>query len=360
MLLGLPYGVNDIHYGLTLDSTTQSSGFLQQDFTLKCTIIAGKLIDRNIMPKKPSFAEAVALDEQLETVAALMPKEWWDLPAGFPSSPMELNQVRHRLLQQLYFFHIRAYLHLPFIVKSPAAPPHTHSTQVSLEASRHMLSRYFLLRSEVGGCRLFDCKTTDFVGFMGAVILFICICNDNSSSRRMDDLRVIQTMRTTFVNEEQERQCPIASSCHKTLSILLEMHDGKSQISDTPEKIQIPYFGTMTRKRKLKSTNPNAVLGPTETTSVNATHVTQPDSGITANFLVSNHSTIGPAAYFGSSMEQGGFAMPDIAFDDMLWEVDDISNFFPESLYPWLDTNMLDVDLGTATSVGINHGFPSI
>ena len=57
MLLGLPYGINDAHYGFKPDgfSLRWARVSAAKIHTFQCALIAGKLIDRNLMSSKPSL-----------------------------------------------------------------------------------------------------------------------------------------------------------------------------------------------------------------------------------------------------------------------------------------------------------------
>src|SRR4051794_37476955 len=109
------------------------SGFLQHQFVLRCAFIAGKVIDRNIAPDNPSFAHAMDLDEQMDAIAASMPDGWWDTQNLLLSPDLQPDQHRERLLQQFCFFHVRFYVHLPFIMKSRIASPFNHSRLACME-----------------------------------------------------------------------------------------------------------------------------------------------------------------------------------------------------------------------------------
>ncbi|KAF5684538.1 hypothetical protein FCIRC_3881 [Fusarium circinatum] len=62
LLLGLPYGFNDAHLGPTVEPYNMPV-YPEQRFVLRCASIAGKIIDRNMMPGKPSSASSMLLDE---------------------------------------------------------------------------------------------------------------------------------------------------------------------------------------------------------------------------------------------------------------------------------------------------------
>jgi len=345
MLLGLPCGVNDAHHGSTLDMMAEESETRQQQFIRRCAFIAGKVIDRNIIPSKPSFASAMALDEQMDEIAASMPEDWWDTPAKLPGPSPELDQFRERLLQQFYFFHVRIYLHLPFIVKSPTISLYEHSRFTCLEASRQMLRRFVILRTEVQGACLFECKTSDFVGFMAAVVLLLGLsgpCEISNPRNSDEDLCVITSMERIFHKEERENGCKIASQCRKTLRILWGIEDNDSRNAESsaePEQILIPYFGTVVR-RPVKRVSTQTVSGNAHSSSHGTLFLPltlqEPTTSSTAEeqiFFADTHT-----------IEYGGYNTSHDIPGSMHQEADSFGNFPTDDLSPWLDTAMMDID----------------
>ncbi|CAH0038074.1 unnamed protein product [Clonostachys solani] len=248
MLLGLPYGFNDAHFGADTESLIAGPEFLDQRFVLRCAFVAGKVIDRNVVPVRPSSTFSMLLDEQMDAIAASMPESWWELPTDLPGSEEEIESLRNRLLQQFYFLHVRMVLHLPFLFglsETALQKVHGHSC---LEASRSLLKRFVLLRSIVNGSSIFDCKTSDFVGFMGAVVLTVGWSRDLSGAAAArtpaaDDIVLLERARSIFSREETEKGCRIAAQCRMTLELLCEFNDGRD--GETRRKIAIPYFGSV-------------------------------------------------------------------------------------------------------------------
>ncbi|OCL04527.1 hypothetical protein AOQ84DRAFT_433438 [Glonium stellatum] len=313
MLLGLPYGINDAHYGLIMDSDVEGSGFLQQQFTLRCSLVTGKLIDRNLAAGKPSYGITVDLDERLDAIANAMPKRWWDIPTILPDSGPELDQVRERLLQQFFFFHIKTYLHLPFLLKPSMTSPYDHNKSSCIDSCRQMLRLFKVFRTEVGGEFTYECKTSDFISFMAAVIFIVglsssdCVPNLRASE---DDIQLLESTKKIFEREEKERGCKVASQCRKTLELLSGMQDESSSTTDSlaePDKIVIPYFGTL-------------------------------------NFLANTQA-----------VEYDGSNLPNSMLGSMQWEVDDFGNLIGDDLAPWLNTTMMDIDQDWSMFLDMNN-----
>jgi hypothetical protein len=258
MLLGLPYGFNDIHFGPITETLAYTLGSADHRFILRCVLCAGKVIDRNIAPGTPSFAKAMELDEEMDTIAACMPTVWWNIPdesTGI-STDLELDTLRERLLQQFYFFHVKMYIHLPFLAKSSSALSASEVSKLTcMKSARQMLARFQLLCTEVvHGTYLFECKTSDFVGFMAATVLLIGLSTSNLDSanalQHQDDLRLIKAVEENF--EREKHECKLAAQCWMTLRILSQtLRNPQTETSNLTNEIQeinIPYFGVVVRK----------------------------------------------------------------------------------------------------------------
>ncbi|KAK9235281.1 hypothetical protein V1525DRAFT_421512 [Lipomyces kononenkoae] len=198
------------------------------------------------------------LDEELESIASSLPEDWWNIPAELPEQATyaELDSLRERLLQQFYFYWVKVYLHLPFLVKSSTKSPNTTSRSICIQAARQILRRYRLLRSanQAGYC-LFDCKTTDFASFAISIILLISIFHSGDTSMPQpnldDDLGLIAAADGILQREELEKSCGLAAQCRKTLRILSGTQEGESSdysMSSELRQVVIPYFGVVVRK----------------------------------------------------------------------------------------------------------------
>lgn len=262
MLLGLPYGLNDNHYQSAITASGMSQGFY---FVLNCAVISGKIIDRNMTPGKPSYAKVIELDEKLDSIASPLPKDWWMIPSDIeqPLQPIESDNLREQLLQQLYFFWVKLYLHLPFLVESSVGSPHYFSRMACIEAAKQILRRYRVLRcrNKSGYC-LFECQTTDFACFTAAVVLLVGTfhCSAEFLSPNVEeDLELVAATDKILLDEELKSDCKVAAQCRKVLRMLsLE----GPEPSDEYREVVIPYFGVVIRKRShhTQSNNPRNLL----------------------------------------------------------------------------------------------------
>ncbi|PTB64990.1 hypothetical protein BBK36DRAFT_1169775 [Trichoderma citrinoviride] len=244
MLLGLPYVLNDNHYQSIIQAPGMAPGFY---FVLRCAILCGKIIDRNMTVSKPSFARAMELDEEMESIASSQPQDWWAIPTTLdqPLEPLELNELREQLLQQFYFYWVKLFLHLPFLVETTTSSPHYFSRMACIEAAKQILERYRLLRYKMksGHC-LFECKTTDFACFTAAVVLLIGTFHSSapyrSSNAVEEDLELVADTDRLLMAEEVENDCRVAAQCRKVLQMLSVK---EPDASDEDREVVIPYFG---------------------------------------------------------------------------------------------------------------------
>ncbi|RFN43339.1 hypothetical protein FIE12Z_12429 [Fusarium flagelliforme] len=315
LLLGLPYGFNDAHFGPSIEHATPENRFI-----LRCAFIAGKVIDRNLIPGKPSSASSMLLDEQMDTITSSMHSSWWDPPSPLPTSDSEIDTLRSRLLLQFYFFHIRINLHLSFIARSELTSPRDSHRLVCSEASRQLLKRFLLLSSRVGGANIFDCKTTAFVAFMAAVALILTL-SPTTTPISNEDRNLIPLVKGIFDREEKEG-CKIAGQCRKMLDMLLgiPLYNDEASSGRLPEKVLIPYFGYIHR-----DLTRHAVFADLKDQAIGITNVSS--DGI---------SELG--------IESGSNSLPETMETQMCWEFGGLEQFQVDDLSSWLDTAMLDIN----------------
>ncbi|KAH8687320.1 hypothetical protein BGZ60DRAFT_5859 [Tricladium varicosporioides] len=341
LLLGFPYGVNDAHYGPIMSLSEDHPGFLLQQFTLECARMAAKVIDRNLLPNKPSFASTVELDEQLEVMGQPMGQKWWEVPSTVPLLE-ELDSVRDRLLQQLYFFQIRLYLHLPFLVSISATSLHNYSRVACLESSRQILHRFHFLQSEERRECLFACKTVEFMGFMAAVVLLIGLTASNQTSESptaAEDLILIKGAERILASESA-RGNKVSTQCHDALvqlsnpQIACTAHTNAAKIR---KKILIPYFGIVIR-------SDNQVLAPQNSIANEQNSSKGPMAPTYLSTSSSMVRTDGESMPINPSLEDGGQLNGYSELDGVQLELDYFGNIREEDLSAWLNTSMIDID----------------
>lgn len=316
MLVGLPYGFNDAHYGETLTEIVKESPYLILRLSLNGAILAGKVIDRNMSPHKLSFAHAMNIEEQMASVALSTSDSWWKLP-NEPGAYeyTDIDFLRERLLLQFYFFHIKLYVHLPFIGQLPIEATHQLSKTKCEEASKELLRRYIIFRSENLGPCLFECKTTDFIAFTAVVVLLICASKESDRSNRSGfrgDISNLVAATGNIFEKLEEKGCKVVSQCRATIQFLSSGDRTSAAQAHTQQvsSIKIPYFGTV-----VKQSLAGSLITP------------------------SNSETLPlPTDYF--SIEYQRLEDPVLSCDDSYWGGGNTSG--GES-FPWAETEELDI-----------------
>ncbi|KAF5986768.1 hypothetical protein FBULB1_2298 [Fusarium bulbicola] len=335
LLLGLPYGFNDAHLGPTVEPYNMSV-YPEQRFVLRCASIAGKIIDRNMIPGKPSSASSMLLDEQMDTIASSMDLSWWDLPESLPNSHAETDELRNVLLLHFYFFHVRINLNLPFIVGTESKPLRGSQRLVCLEASRQLLKRFTILRTQIEGFSIFDCKTSDFVGFMACVSLILCLSQPQSGEIIVpvsdEDQNVIAQVKYIFEREEKAG-CKVACQCRRMLEILSGNTLDSDEVSSRklPDRITIPHFGYIRRDAVQQAgfhVTPEVPVARSNEQSMTAAPTISSDS----------------LGRLGTGREGSNWL--ETVDSGMYWGFDAVEQFqVDDDLSSWLDTAMLDVNL---------------
>lgn len=246
LLLGLPYSVQDAHLSPEEDTGQVRPFMYGQLFLLRCGKAVGRIIDRNHASREPAWSVTVAIEEEMEAIATLMPDYWWENPSILEGTDPELGSIRIRLLTQIYFFHTRMYLHLPFMRMPATDARYEYSRSLCLQAVRELVKRYLLLRTKIlaTGEDLSDCKINDFTAFTASVVLLVGLLQckgDLAGLQSQNDWDLIHRVRKTIRRLIDEKFCKMLAQCDRALGLLMER-----PISHEPIEVFIPYFGTVT------------------------------------------------------------------------------------------------------------------
>ncbi|KAJ4328898.1 hypothetical protein N0V84_000686 [Fusarium piperis] len=322
LLLGLPHGFNDalLDTSEPKDVDSSSPEVWIPIFIHKCAVTAGEVINYLISPGKPSFAKAMSLDEDMDNIYNSVPSSWWDIPDKLPSSRTELNNLVDRLLIHFFFFHIRMYIHLPFLKNSSSSASQEVVRLACTGTARQLVKCFLVLHTEVDGASLFDCKTSDFVAFTAAVVLLIGNSISDGSSRPQD-LQLVADAERIFQASEEEG-CKMAGQCRRALVLL----SSPPQNGSSTQEILIPYFGRVVRSVQTQSPDDRPVSG-------------YPQLALSTT----EASSSGAQSTWGSaySLDYMGFT-PALAMNEM-WEFGRTSE--DDTMSPFgLDVGMLDID----------------
>lgn len=243
MFLGLPYGLLDMHHRQILEAKLEND-YLDSIMTIRCAMISGKVIDRNHSGTKVSISKALELDEEMNELATFFPETWWELPDRVQADGHDFDEIQIRLHHQLFFFHLRLYIFLPFLSGSEENSVHGSIVRIaSMEAARQLLRRYLSLQSDAEGLSPSECKLVDFMAFTSAIVLLLGCSSSSGPSTSSDgnDVEAVLSLIRCLQRQEDQENCPVASQCSKTLTVLLSR-------SSTDKEIRIPFFGTVVRK----------------------------------------------------------------------------------------------------------------
>lgn len=211
------------------------------DFVFDTCLIAGQVIDHNSMPDRLSFATAMKLDEQMQSISVSAPPNWWDLDGFMPQEEQEVDSLRDKLLIQFFFLHVRMYLHLPFLAAATPTEQLLVSSNLCYTIAERMMRCYIILRRPMkNGNFLLDCKTTDFVGFTATAVLLVARCrkaafNMISVEELTSSWALSQEAKDIFRDLNHSNSCNVTRQCYLSLCQML------NPIKD--ERIPIPYFG---------------------------------------------------------------------------------------------------------------------
>jgi hypothetical protein len=361
IILGLAYGINDAHCHLGRYTDKGGAGMATQPFTLRCGLAAGKIIDRNQSGVENSISKTMEIEENLQDIAATMSQDWWDitsLQANILSS--NVAETRERLCTHIYWLVLRMHLYLPFLLKEQANIGYSYGNNRTqcIESARMLLERYYILRADVDEKPVYDSKTTDFIGFMAAIIMIIGISQSKTtkqlqtSKQAMENWRLLETSVTHFQDLNKRSPCKLFSQCHRTLRLLMGKADygaeSESQGGISSSKIFIPYFGTVTIRRALwepSSTSSRPTLSHQSINTVPATTNSETFSNITRP----------NATYSSESFPASGLEDTQIQFDEPansamfnLYDDEELFGTFNETgdSFTWLNDciPMMDID----------------
>ncbi|KAF2141777.1 uncharacterized protein K452DRAFT_250611 [Aplosporella prunicola CBS 121167] len=286
LLLGLPYGIADSHCDFSVyqpsSNTTSQPPF---QFMIRLSRLAAAVIDRtqgNI--ESVSYAPALDLDAQLDSLVAEMGSEWWDIHSSIDNhtnSPKNFL-FRSRILAQIFFHQLRVYLHLPFMLRSATDPKFAYSCTACFRAARQLLGLYHILRGSAASYSnnpaadsstepekpLYECKVVDFVGFTAAVLLMLGLLGygrlENTSNNTttnaaqaeddVRDWRLVEATMAIFAHASTEKGGTVAAQSLRVLQQLCSVRDSDYDIvGEGPQgcmsRTVIPYFGTITVRR---------------------------------------------------------------------------------------------------------------
>ena len=275
LLLGLPYALSD---GPAVKEASENCADPTSRYQRKIAMIAGDIIDRNQASSNPSLPLTLEIDQNLENVAKLMTDDWWDVESSESAQTISVEEAFCRKGTQLWYFQIKAFLHLPFMLQSATDRRYEYNRHACLDAARQTIHRHHLFRLDDDGA-YFICKIMDFQVFNAVVLLLLGLLGYGGASSQdaeQEDLQLIATtlsiLRRASNAEPSDAMLSQSVEAIETLAAFRSENASEEwQKAGKEHRIVIPYFGTINisagsrfSASKIVDGNSSAVSHPAE------------------------------------------------------------------------------------------------
>jgi hypothetical protein len=354
LMLGMPYGIADTHCNLDFMGQNVSTSIASNPmvFFSKIAYFSGKVIDRTQCLQEATYASALDLEQELNNYAAQMAPSWWHVePLVACDDPSVAYEWQEKVLGQIAFHQIKAYLHMPFMLKSANQEVYSPSRKACIDGSREMLRLYHLLRAD--GTPLYECKAIDFIGFTACILLVLGLlgygrANTHNPFQDESDWALIETSMEIFKRASSEKGGRVAAQSYRALEQLhrVKNYDCEGPNTNETAKIVIPFFGTISVQRgqsfKHVATTPSCPSAQTTPSTLPLTCPATPDFNSVHQHAATGYSSMDPQIMYD------GFYIPQTsnAFDPQLNDESLASYITPAYNIPnWHGGNMdLDQD----------------
>ncbi|KAJ5156194.1 hypothetical protein N7492_008997 [Penicillium capsulatum] len=299
LMLGMYNGITDV----ALDSQRESPEPSSMDSLCR---VAGSIIERNqrFRENTPSMVRMTqTIDSELVSINP--PGVESDDVASSPlGKAIDRAQSYHRLMAQLWYYQLLAWLHLPLFLESGKQNRHDYSQQSCLEASRQMITCYTAIRCLTENS--FCCKSLDFQAFTAAVTLMINIIGPiGQSDRSSNDWKAVESVIGSL-EKLAEEQLPdkVATRGLGVLRMLKNValghppgHSLSGGFSTTDEqrgriKVDIPYFGTIALDCGIREDRCEPTQHEMQSTSVSGSGLALP---VLSSATMTHHAGLAPS-----------------------------------------------------------------
>ncbi|PVI05078.1 hypothetical protein DM02DRAFT_517299 [Periconia macrospinosa] len=236
-------------------------------------------LDSPVTPQ--TYVQALALDEQLESLMREQPKEFWAVP-NIPSTARtaESYDVILTLMVQIWHFSHKIFIHLPFLLRATKDNRYEYSKVAALQASRNIIMRWVALRN--AGITQACSRAAEVAVFIAAVTLTLDILIEMATKDSKDVqkakcsdfamlCRVISELEKLGKASARER---IAARSAVVLRNILSTLD-PSKRAFGKLKMTVPYFGTIQIQFKEVPTRPAFDLDSDVVKKLNSTSTGQ-------------------------------------------------------------------------------------
>jgi hypothetical protein len=334
-------------------------------FFSKIAYFSGKVIDRTQGLQEATYASALDLEQELNSYATQMSPSWWHIePLVACDDPNVSYEWQEKVLGQIAFHQIKAYLHMPFMLKSANQEIYGPSKKACIDGSREILRLYHLLRAE--GTPLYECKAIDFIGFTACILLVLGLLGYGRSATHNpfqdeSDWALIETSMEIFKRASSEKGGRVAAQSYRALEQLHRVKnyncEGPNSDPNETAKIVIPFFGTISVQRgqsfkHVAATTPSCHSAQTTPSTIPLTNPATPDF---------NHQVHQQAATGYSTMDPqvmyDGFYIPQQsgAFDPQFNDESLASYIAPASNIMGWQNNVGNMDLDQDWSSFLNE-----
>ncbi|CAG7926430.1 unnamed protein product [Penicillium olsonii] len=246
LILGLPYGVAESFIRPQIEQRLRSNLTAPEQYLLRIGIISGRMVDRNQDPSKMTLTKTFKLDQELQNSWDSMPDRF-KAAEPFPDEKWEhyIERVPLQFLLKL----LRAFLHLPLMLKSPLDPQFYPSHVIALQSAREGLVLYKVLRATN---KHFMCKMLDFMAFTLCLLLIIHLegysdeTPDYSKEQDEKDWVTVKDVLDTLRQAAKEVGGSVAAESANILGAIFDSRNCKKDwCTISACKITVPYFGTI-------------------------------------------------------------------------------------------------------------------
>ncbi|TLD39568.1 hypothetical protein E2P81_ATG00555 [Venturia nashicola] len=369
LMLGMPYGINDAHCNLEFMGQNVSTSIASNPmvFFSKIAYFSGKVIDRTQSLHEATYASALDLEQELNNYAAQFAASWWQVePLVACDDPSVSYEWQEKVLGHIAFHQIKAYLHMPFMLKSANQEVYVPSRKACIDGSREMLRLYHLLRAE--GTPLYECKAIDFIGFTACILLVLGLLGYGRStahnpSQDEADWTLIETSMEIFKRASSEKGGRVAAQSYRALEQLhrVKHYDCEGPNDDPNEtaKIVIPFFGTISVQRGQSFKHVASATSPSPSCLTQNTPSTLPlTNPTTTNFNTVHQQTAAGYSSMDPQIMYDGFYIPQTSttgFDPQFNDESLASYLTPASNIGVWQNNVGNMDLDQDWSSFLNE-----
>jgi len=241
LIMGLPYAVDDVSHGNQelVDNGPMTIALYRRNLSL----IALRIMQRNMACPDFPPTTTTEIDQALDDLE--------NNNFQLFSSNETTEETYQYLVVRFWHNQLKAFVHLPFMLRSQAELRFPTSYHGAFSASREMLRIYHLMRLDPSSAFQI-CRVIDFQAFTAAMLILLGRMGQERLSSvygGADDVQLVDTTIKILQDASSEYGGSVATRSVKVLNKLrsiLHRHSAGGVHAETIfEKISVPYFGTI-------------------------------------------------------------------------------------------------------------------